>query len=111
MHMVSRAARGTHPWRTPTLATVTPHRLLAAPRSKLPERRVHVFCCCGAKLFKYAKANGASSKLVKVYRGRVVTDYTAGGTDCPKCAQQFAREDLVHGKPALRVLQGRVSMK
>ena len=61
-------------------------RLFAAPRSKLPARRVDVTCAgCSAALFRYAKGNGASSKLVKVYAQRIVKDFTADRVRCPAC--------------------------
>ena len=48
-------------------------RGLAAPRKKLPTRRVDIKCTgCKAPLFRYAKGNGAGSKLVKIYDERIV---------------------------------------
>ena len=48
---------------------------------------------------------------VKIYRERIVQDYTEGGVTCPSCGEEFARDMLVHGRPALKVIQGRVTMK
>ena len=88
-------------------------RGLAAPRKKLPTRRVDIKCTgCKAPLFRYAKGNGAGSKLVKIYDERIVKDYTEGDKQhCPQCGEQFAREALVHGRLAYNVISGKVSMK
>ena len=68
---------------------------MAAPRKKLPARRVDVSCdSCGAKLFKYAKGNGAGSKLVKVYEERIVKDRTADQVTCPNPACGVAIEKV-----------------
>ena len=54
--------------------------------------RVDVACAgCRAPLFKYAKGNGAGSKLVKCWAERIVKDYTEDGVTCPKCGAVFAR--------------------
>lgn len=89
-------------------------RGLAAPRKKLPARRVDVSCdACGAKLFKYAKGNGAGSKLVKVYEERIVKDRTADQVTCPNpaCGETFARRALVHGRVAFKIVSGKVRVK
>ena len=88
-------------------------RGLAAPRKKLPTRRVDIKCTgCKAPLFRYAKGNGAGSKLVKIYDERIVKDYTEGDKQhCPQCGEQFARSALVHGRLAYKVINGKVSMK
>ena len=58
-------------------------RSLAAPRKKLPTRRVDIKCTgCKAPLFRYAKGNGAGSKLVKIYDERIVKDYTEDQQHC-----------------------------
>jgi len=94
---------------TPTRSWI---RLQAAPRSKLPERRVDINCAaCGSPLFRYAKGNGASSQLVKVYHERIVRDHTGGlFTTCPKCNVTFARETMVHGRRAFKIVGKKVRM-
>ena len=94
-------------------ASLRSARGLAAPRKKLPTRRVDITCKgCKAPLFRYAKGNGAGSKLVKIYDERIVKDYTEGNKQhCPQCGEQFAREALVHGRLAYKVISGKVSMK
>ncbi|GMI16434.1 hypothetical protein TrLO_g9255 [Triparma laevis f. longispina] len=91
-------------------------RLFAAPRKKLPERRVTISCAsCGTKLYRYAKGNGANSRLVKVYKERIVNDFTDADAPCncpnPECTVEFAREDVIHGRPAFKIIQGKAVMK
>lgn len=87
-------------------------RGLAAPRKKLPKRRVDLTCSgCSAKLFRYAKGNGAESQLVKIYDERIVKDFTEDQQTCPQCGTEFAREAIVHGRLAYKVISGKVSMK
>ena len=80
-------------------------RGMAAPRKKLPTRRVDVSCAeCGAKIFKYAKGNGAGSQLVKVYDERIVKDHTGGVKDtCPACNTTFAWTHMLSIRQGLAV--------
>jgi uncharacterized protein (DUF2225 family) len=48
---------------------------------------------------------------VKIYDQRIVKDYTEDQQHCPQCGEQFAREALVHGRVAFKVISGKVSMK
>ena len=65
------------------------------------------------------KKNGLKSNLVKCYVERIVGDPHAlleeprEGTEmeCPKCASRFARDALIHGRPALKMVGGKVRMK
>lgn len=87
-------------------------RAFAKPRAKLPERRVDVSCAlCGERLYRYAKGNGAGSRLVKVYIERVVRDFTNETATCPGCGQEFARETMIHGKRAFKIVQGKVNVR
>lgn len=92
---------------------ITPlSRAFAKPRAKLPERRVDVSCAlCGERLYRYAKGNGAGSRLVKMYTERVVRDFTNETAICPGCGQEFARETMIHGKRALKIVQGKVHVR
>ena len=49
--------------------------------------------------------------LVKCYVERITHDYTAGDLRCPNCGAEFARESLVHGRPAHKIVGGKVYMK
>jgi hypothetical protein len=60
-------------------------------------------------LFKYHKAK--EGHLVKCYRDRIKEDYTNGDLRCPNCGEDFARERMFHGKPAYKIIQGKVYMK
>ena len=112
--------RAAHLWRT----SQGPVRLLAAPRrdgAVDSYRTVSVVCTgCNERLFRYKKKNGMKSSLVKCYVERICED-TAGllasrsetaGTDwaCPRCSATFARSSLIHGRPALKLVGGKVRM-
>ena len=81
--------------------------MMAAPRKKLPERSVDVLCAkCRTQLFKYKK--GGSGSLVKCYVERIVEDFTNGDLHCPSCGGEFARESMIHGRPAYKMIGGKV---
>ena len=79
---------------------------------------------CDTTLFRYKKKNGLKSNLIKCYVERIVEDEhglldgwpaaVAGGTremQCPKCGSSFARDALIHGRPALKLVGGKVRMR
>ncbi|CAM9432397.1 unnamed protein product [Ectocarpus sp. 4 AP-2014] len=83
---------------------------MAQPRKKLPERSVNVFCQkCRTQLYKYKK--GGKGSLVKCYKERIVEDFTDGKLECPNCGQLFARDTMVHGRPAFKMIGGKVYQK
>ena len=102
-------------------------RTFASPPRKLPNRRITISCGqCKEKLYKYAKGNGASSQLVKIYLERIVVDYTnseledeenvgmIGNDDnlsCPNCDVVFGRMAMIHGRKAIKVIGGKVVYK
>ncbi|MFP3859787.1 MAG: hypothetical protein ACLFUW_03100 [Bacteroidales bacterium] len=49
--------------------------------------------------------------MVKCFRDRIKEDYTNGDLKCPHCGEQFARERMINGKPAYKIVQGKVFMK
>lgn len=79
---------------------------------------------CGERLFRYKKKNGTKSNLVKCYVERISEDSagllakqeTTGLAmeeftwKCPSCETQFARSSLIHGRPALKMVGGKVRM-
>jgi LSD1 subclass zinc finger protein len=73
-----------------------------------PERRtIQIFCSgCRTRLYRYLK--GGRGGLVKCFVERIVEDYTAGDLHCHVCGQQFARERMMVGKPAHKIIQGKV---
>lgn len=79
---------------------------------------------CAQRLFRYKKKNGTKSNLVKCYVERIVED-SAGvlalqessglspeefSWTCPGCQTQFARSAQIHGRPALKIVGGKVRM-
>jgi predicted RNA-binding Zn-ribbon protein involved in translation (DUF1610 family) len=46
--------------------------------------------------------------LVKCYVDRIAEDRTAGDLRCPSCGEQFARERMIRGKPAHKIIGGKV---
>jgi hypothetical protein len=73
-------------------------------------RTIRVCCAnCGCLLYKYAKAG--PGRLVKCYKDRIVKDYTHGDLRCPNCGQEFARETMIRGRPANKIIQGKVIVR
>jgi len=79
---------------------------------------------CGERLFRYKKKNGTKSNLVKCYVERISED-SAGILaknegeaceeqgylwHCPSCDTNFARSARIHGRPALKMVGGKVRM-
>lgn len=88
-------------------------------------RTVSVNCAkCGVRLFRYKKKNGTKSNLVKCYVERIAEDSSGllaeqeslglpneeFQWECPNCQSQFARPSLIHGRPALKIVGGKVRM-
>ena len=100
-----------------------PIRMLAAPRKKGIDQyqTVTVACSkCDTSLFKYKKKNGLKSNLIKCYVERIVKDEhdllllareSGEEMQCPKCGSNFARDALIHGRPALKMVGGKVRMR
>lgn len=105
--------------------------MLAAPKRGAAVdsyQTVAVLCkSCGARLFRYKKKNGMKSSLIKCYIERICEDSAgllasraalaedgaagAGGEwRCPECQTTFARNALIHGRPALKLVGGKVRM-
>ncbi|WP_281212241.1 hypothetical protein [Shewanella insulae] len=83
---------------------------MARPNKKAPSRTVEILCAqCKARLFKYQK--GGKGALVKCFKERIVTDHTQIPCHCPSCNQCFARETLVRGVPAFKIIGGKAIMK
>ena len=86
------------------------NKVMAKPNAKGPVRTVQIFCAkCRFQLFKYRK--GGKGALVKCFKERIVEDYTVEEGICPACNTQFARNTIIRGTPAFKMVGGRVHMK
>ncbi|MGD8231790.1 hypothetical protein [Vibrio sp. TRT 1302] len=83
---------------------------MAKPNKKQPSKTVDVLCAkCKSHLFKYRK--GGKGALVKCFKERIVEDHTDKPCFCPSCGIEFARDTLVRGTPAFKIIGGKVTMK
>lgn len=80
---------------------------MAKPNKKGPTKTIDIFCVkCKCHLFKYRK--GGKGTLVKCFKERISVDLTKVACTCPKCETIFAREMLIRGTPALKLIGGKV---
>ncbi|MGF1680054.1 hypothetical protein L4D09_08635 [Photobacterium makurazakiensis] len=83
---------------------------MAKPNKKGPTKTVDVYCAgCKTPLYKYRK--GGKGALVKCFKERIVKDFTTDAGTCPQCQKVFARDTLVRGAPAFKMIGGKVTMK
>ncbi|MDO6488574.1 hypothetical protein Q4503_12740 [Colwellia sp. 6_MG-2023] len=83
---------------------------MSKPNSKAPAKTVNIYCNkCQQQLFKYKK--GGKGALVKCFKERIFKDYTTEPCTCPKCETVFAREMLIRGTPAYKMIGGKVWFK
>ncbi|MDO6705645.1 hypothetical protein [Photobacterium sp. 1_MG-2023] len=83
---------------------------MAKPNKKGPERTVEIYCSqCRTLLLKYRK--GGKGALVKCFKERIVRDHTTTPCCCPGCEQVFARDTLVRGTPAFKIIGGKAFQK
>ncbi len=83
---------------------------MAKPNKKGPITTVTVICSgCKTKLYKYRK--GGKGTLVKCFKERILNNYTTQPCHCPNCHQLFARETLIRGTPAYKIIGGKAHMK
>ena len=83
---------------------------MAKPNKKGPTKTVEIYCAgCKTQLYKYRK--GGKGALVKCFKERIVKDFTQQEGICPHCEQVFARDTLIRGAPALKMIGGKVTMK
>lgn len=83
---------------------------MAKPHKKGPKTTVDVICSnCKQKIFKYRK--GGKGALIKCFKERIIKDYTSNQLLCPNCDQQFARDVLIRGTPALKIIGNKVLCK
>ncbi|MFT5758782.1 MAG: hypothetical protein ACI9LM_003530 [Alteromonadaceae bacterium] len=83
---------------------------MAKPNKKGPTKTVDIFCSqCKSQLFKYRK--GGKGALVKCFKERISQDFTTTDCICPQCENCFARETLIKGTPAFKIIGGKVFFK
>ncbi|MCW8887214.1 MAG: hypothetical protein OQK12_18455 [Motiliproteus sp.] len=83
---------------------------MAKPHPKGPQTTVEISCSgCRTLLLKYRK--GGKGSLVKCFKERINADLTQQPGICPKCGRQFARETLIRGAPALKIIGGKVQVR
>lgn len=71
---------------------------------------IKIYCSkCGTLLLKYRKEG--VGHLIKCYKDGIIEDHTNGDLRCPKCKTQFAKETIIHGRPSLKIIQGRVYVR
>jgi hypothetical protein len=83
---------------------------MAKPNKKGPTKTVDIFCSsCNTQLLKYRK--GGKGSLVKCFKERISQDFTTSSCVCPNCEKTFARDQLIKGTPALKIIGGKVWFK
>jgi len=69
---------------------------------------IDVFCSkCRSQIFRYRKEG--EGHLMKCYTSNVLRDFTSpeNHLQCPECDTQFARNTMIHGRPAYKIIQVR----
>ena len=83
---------------------------MAKPNKKGPTKTVDIFrSACKVSLFKYRK--GGKGALVKCFKERISHDFTSEPCICPNCSRPFAREAIIRGAPAYKIIGGKVTFK
>jgi LSD1 subclass zinc finger protein len=92
------------------IATKEQKLSMAKPNKKGPTTTVQIYCSkCRTLLYKYRK--GGKGALVKCFIERIVENHTKIACSCPECGVTFARETLIRGIPAYKMIGGKVTMK
>ena len=72
-----------------------------------PMRAIKILCKrCRTVLYRYNKRG--TGGLVKCYEERILADFTNGDLHCPSCGQEFARRRMIRGKPAHKIIRGKI---
>lgn len=83
---------------------------MAKPNKKGPTKSVNIYCSkCRTQLYKYRK--GGTGTLIKCFKERITQDFTHESCMCPICNTAFARETLIRGVPAFKIIGGKVQVK
>ena len=79
-------------------------------KKKINGRIIEIYCAnCKNLVYKYLKSG--PGHLVKCYKDRILGDYTNKDLKCKKCGKLFARDAIICGKPAHKIIQGKVFVK
>lgn len=71
---------------------------------------VKIYCGkCRTLLYRYQKKG--NGHLLKCFQSRILEDHTEIVGQCPECEQIFARETMIRGKAANKIVQGKVFFK
>ena len=85
----------------------SPVLTMAQPSKKGPSTTVKISCSkCGDFLYKYRK--GGKGALVKCFVERIEEDAAHGAMACPGCGSEFARPAMIRGRPANKIIGGKV---
>ena len=83
---------------------------MAKPNKKGPIRTVDIYCShCKTQLYTYRK--GGKGALIKCFKERITKDFTVKPAICPECDNVFARDTLVRGTPAFKIIGKKVFVK
>lgn len=83
---------------------------MARPNRKGPTKTVEVICtACATVVYKYRK--GGKGALIKCFKERIAVDYTEKDGVCPGCNGVFARETMIRGVPAFKIIGGKATLK
>ena len=64
--------------------------------------------CVGCRTLLYRYRKGGTGGLVKCFVERIAEDNTRGDLKCPQCGVEFARSATIQGRPAHKIIQGKV---
>lgn len=68
---------------------------------------IKIYCNqCRTFLYRYEKIGAGT--LIKCYIDMIKEDKTNGDLKCPECGQEFARNAIIHNRPAHKIIQGKV---
>jgi hypothetical protein len=74
----------------------------------MPGRRTIAIHCAACRTLLYRYRKGGTGALVKCFAERIAEDFTNGDLRCHRCGQEFARLRAMQGKPAHKIIQGKV---
>ena len=79
-------------------------------RARGRNHAIDVYCSqCRSHLYRYLKEG--EGHLIKCYQSNILEDETKEPRHCPECSSEFAREAMIHGRPAYKIIQGKVFVR